>query len=66
MILKSHLDCTPKPDEPKETPKPTPTPSPQANVMMGSMGSRPLYHCDAWCFKHRNCALKGASEGGGE
>ena len=53
---------TPKPDEPKETPKPTPTPSP--NVMMGSMGSRPLYHCDAWCFKHRNCALKGASEGG--
>ncbi len=51
---------TPKPDEPKETHNPTPNP----NVLMGSMGSRPLYHCDAWCFKHRNCALKGASEGG--
>ena len=52
---------TPKPDEPNETPTPTPNP----DVMMGSMGSMPLYHCDAWCFKHRNyCALKGASEGG--
>jgi hypothetical protein len=32
--------------------------------MMGSKGSKKIWHCDNWVFKHRHCQLKGATEGG--
>jgi hypothetical protein len=34
------------------------------SVMMGSKGSKKIWHCDNWVFKHRHCQLKGATEGG--
>ena len=68
---------TPNPKNPKHNPKDTPkNPTPSdgpvpskdgvegSTVMMGSKGSTPSLHCDGWCFKHRFCSLKGATEGG--
>ena len=64
----------PKPSSKDTNNPPNPTPnegSPPSkdgvsggSVMMGSKGSKKLWHCDNFVFKHRHCPLKGATEGG--
>ena len=55
---------TPKSTTPKDDAVPDSEGAGVSKVMMGSKGSKALLHCDNWCFKHRHCALKGATEGG--